>query len=101
GRDLHRVGARAEPLRGTPGYPFSRQRERGLSVGIPSVGFIYVISNQVNDKVYVGQTRRGVEERWQQHCSQTRCGSASPLHRAMNKYGLSAFTIETVWEGPA
>ena len=30
-------------------------------------GYIYKITNRVNNKVYIGQTRRTIEIRWKQH----------------------------------
>ena len=39
-------------------------------------GYIYKIVNDVNDKIYIGQTRRTVEERWNYHiyCQTAHCG---------------------------
>lgn len=31
------------------------------------IGYIYKITNKVNNKVYIGQTRYTVEFRWRQH----------------------------------
>jgi group I intron endonuclease len=64
------------------------------------MGFIYKITNQVNGKVYVGKTEFSVEVRWKQHIAdsvKTRCKDR-PLYRAMNKYGLSSFSIEVLEE---
>ena len=30
-------------------------------------GFVYIIRNTVNDKVYIGQTTQSIEERFKQH----------------------------------
>lgn len=30
-------------------------------------GYIYIIKNKINEKVYIGQTLRSVEERFKQH----------------------------------
>lgn len=53
---------------------------------------IYKIVNDINDKVYVGQTWQPLQERFWQHCkpSQSACRK---LHRAISKYGSSHFTI--------
>lgn len=58
-------------------------------------GFIYKIINDVNDKVYIGQTITTIKERWHGHMSaclsETRCKSA--LYNAMRKYGRENFHI--------
>lgn len=32
-------------------------------------GYIYLVTNQVTGKEYIGQTTRTLEERWKQHVS--------------------------------
>lgn len=55
-------------------------------------GFIYKIYNDVNDKVYIGQTKRTVEERWKGHIYDTKNNNDNMvIHKAMNKYGLDKF----------
>lgn len=53
-------------------------------------GIIYVITNNINNKVYVGQTWRPLNERFSQH---KRDGKCLKLHRAFNKYGKEKFDI--------
>lgn len=63
------------------------------------MGFIYKITNSINGKIYIGQTRRTIDERWQQHKSCASCknlGYKSKLYDAMRKYGVAAFKIEEV-----
>ena len=31
-------------------------------------GIIYIITNSINDKVYIGQTIQTLKSRWQEHC---------------------------------
>lgn len=31
------------------------------------MGYIYKITNQINQKVYIGLTSRSIEQRWQEH----------------------------------
>lgn len=63
-------------------------------------GFIYKITNNVNGKVYIGQTRQEVKERFYRHCS--RVGSTFELnmaiHKAIRKYGKQNFTLEVIEE---
>ncbi len=55
-------------------------------------GYIYKIINDVNDKVYIGQTRRTVEERWICHIYDTRNKNDNMIiHKSMNKYGVDKF----------
>lgn len=52
---------------------------------------IYQIKNLVNNKIYVGQTIRDLNERFRKHCTQNRC---KKIYRAIKKYGEKNFTIE-------
>ena len=65
-----------------------------------NMGFIYKITNNVNGKVYIGKTLNTVESRWKEHChdKDRRNMENRPLYRAMNKYGLEHFSVETVEE---
>ena len=61
-------------------------------------GYIYKITNDVNDKVYIGKTVTSLKQRFAEHCSDSknRLTENRPLHRAMNKYGINKFHIELV-----
>lgn len=82
---------------------------------IPETGFIYVIFNCINDKVYVGQTRRTPYIRWGNHVYSGRKVTEynnrkndpnykppkninnllnSPLYSAMAKYGVNNFFMQ-------
>ena len=51
-------------------------------------GYIYKIINDINDKIYIGQTKRDLETRFYQHLSKTRHKEDhSILHKAIEKYG--------------
>lgn len=54
---------------------------------------IYLITNQINEKRYVGQTVKGLKRRFLQHINDARSGSGIYLHRAIRKYGEDRFTI--------
>ena len=54
---------------------------------------IYKITNKVNGKVYIGQTRQTLKQRWSQHCCQDACPF---LHNAIVKYGRDQFTVEQI-----
>lgn len=64
-------------------------------------GFIYKITNKVNDKVYIGQTRYTVESRWRQHLKNFNIEHRQqPLYCAFAKHGIENFNIEVVEEVP-
>lgn len=58
-------------------------------------GFIYIIRNTVNSKVYIGQTKVSVQTRWQEHLRHAKYGDQI-INRAMRKYGIDKFYIETL-----
>lgn len=66
------------------------------------MGYVYKITNNINNKLYVGITsRKRVNDRWSQH----RCmgkteyeGDNSLLHKAMRKYGVDCFSFEVIEE---
>lgn len=63
------------------------------------MGYIYKISNTVNNRVYIGQTVFSTEERWKQHISasfDTGFRGDNLLYRAMRKHGRDKFYIETI-----
>jgi len=55
---------------------------------------IYKITNTVNDRVYVGQTRENETQRWKKHLSAAKRGFNTTICKAIRKYGKEAFTIE-------
>lgn len=55
---------------------------------------LYLITNLVNGKVYIGQTSKSAEERWKMHCWTT--NKSDYFHYAIAKYGKEAFSIETI-----
>ena len=62
-------------------------------------GFIYKITNRVNGKVYIGQTRFTVEHRFKQHVKNYNVEHRiQPLYMAFAKYGIDNFEVETIEE---
>jgi group I intron endonuclease len=62
--------------------------------------FVYKITNLINKKIYIGKTN-DVPGRWLKHLSIARNetpGDYSYIHRAINKYGVDSFIIETIDE---
>lgn len=64
------------------------------------MAFIYKITNDVNGKIYIGKTLHNVDKRWKEHINDSKREHTEnrPLYRAMNKYGIDNFHIETIEE---
>lgn len=60
------------------------------------MGFIYIIRNTVNTKVYIGQTKKSVQHRFRQHIYSANKGSHYVLYKAMRKYGTDNFYAQTL-----
>lgn len=62
------------------------------------MAYIYKITNTINQKVYIGKTNFSIEQRWKEHCreSKRKKNINRPLYQAINKYGISSFTIEEI-----
>ena len=60
-------------------------------------GYIYKVTNKINEKIYIGQTRQTINRRWSQHITNSKLEqSHSILDQAIKKYGSDNFTIECV-----
>ena len=60
-------------------------------------GYIYLITNSVNGKQYVGQTMRTIRQRYSDHIRKSRYNKDNQyLYTAMNKYGIDNFSIEKI-----
>ena len=55
---------------------------------------VYLITNSVNGKQYVGQTVKSVEKRWKQHLRDVKRGTLPHLYSAMKKYGIDKFFVQ-------
>ena len=64
------------------------------------MGYIYKITNKLNNKVYIGQTSSSIEERWSSHIRDAKKidKEKRPLYNAINKYGPDSFIIEELEE---
>ena len=58
---------------------------------------IYKITNQINQKSYIGKSKN-IEERWKQHLrpSSWQNEPNKPLYRAFKKYGIDNFTFSVI-----
>lgn len=64
---------------------------------------IYVVTNTVNGKQYVGQTLCGIRDRWRKHWrrAEQNKGDCYAIGAAIRKYGKESFTIEVIREFPS
>ena len=62
--------------------------------------YIYKITNQINQKVYVGKTTKTIKKRWNEHISDSQKENICnrPLYKAFHKYGIENFKIEMLEE---
>lgn len=60
---------------------------------------IYIITNNINNKRYVGKAKRKIKYRWKDHCKNAiYLNLDTYLYRAIRKYGIDNFTIELLDE---
>ena len=64
------------------------------------MAYIYKISNNINNKIYIGKTNLTIEKRFKEHCSDAfkDRNEKRPLYAAMRKYGIENFSIEKIEE---
>lgn len=55
---------------------------------------IYKIVNNINGKIYIGQTKNALSQRIAAHIRDNK----TPVQKAINKYGLESFTISVIDE---
>ena len=61
-------------------------------------GYIYIIRNKINNKVYIGQTTQTINIRFTNHKMASRTGEDTKFYRAMRKYGEENFYPEQLEE---
>jgi GIY-YIG catalytic domain len=59
-------------------------------------GYVYLVTNLVNGKKYVGCTKGPVECRWEQHLKDSKSGKPMAIHNAIRKYGAFNFSLEVL-----
>ena len=66
------------------------------------MGHIYKITNTLNNKIYIGQTVKTVDKRFQQHKNNSNKDYFSQivLYKAFKKYGIENFICEEIEEIP-
>lgn len=59
---------------------------------------IYKITNLVNFKVYIGKTKRTIEERFEEHILEVKYGINRTFHNSIRKHGKKNFKIEKIFK---
>ena len=59
------------------------------------MAIIYKVTNDINNKIYIGKTIQTIEERWWQHTT-SHINDNTKFHRAILKYGKEHFHIEII-----
>ena len=64
------------------------------------MAYVYKITNDVNDKIYVGKTMFSLQKRFAEHVADSKRdrNENRPLYRAMQKYGADHFHISLIEE---
>ena len=64
------------------------------------MAYIYQITNDINQKIYIGKTEFSIEKRFKEHCRDAfkRRNEKRPLYAAMRKYGIEHFRVELIEE---
>lgn len=62
------------------------------------MGKIYKVTNNINKKIYIGQTIQDENIRWNHHIREALNGSDTKFHRALRKYGKDGFMWEVIEE---
>lgn len=60
------------------------------------MGHIYLITNNIDGKTYIGKTKKSIEERFRKHMYDSRYNKTSYLHKAIKKYGIENFSIKSI-----
>lgn len=57
---------------------------------------IYVVTNKINGKQYVGQTIKTLHERWMLHLWCAKNNYRWPIYAAIRKYGIQSFELQVI-----
>jgi group I intron endonuclease len=59
---------------------------------------VYLITNLINGKQYVGQTVKSIDKRWKQHLRDVKRRTLPHLYKAIGKYDAENFSIQELHE---
>lgn len=72
-----------------------------MQSSLPTIvyGYIYKITNTINNKSYIGQTTRIPDERFKAY-KYIRCNDQPKIYRALKKYGVESFNYSVITTAP-
>jgi group I intron endonuclease len=75
--------------------PASTSYRRFLFFGGIKMAYVYILTNILNEKQYIGKTTKSVDVRLSQHLSDAKHQNSNiHFHKAIRKYGIENFHIE-------
>lgn len=78
-------------------HKFDKKDKRNFNLYNTHKGIIYMIKNDINDKLYIGQTSGTIEERYINHLTCARdIKNKKPLYEDMRSIGIEHFRIEKI-----
>lgn len=89
---------KAENVKGDFTGVILNMKEKEPETPIIPIGRIYLITNLINDKKYVGVTTKTLNRRFHQHLRQSEKPIKLVIHQAIKKYGKTHFKIELIEE---
>ena len=57
---------------------------------------VYKITNLINNKIYIGVTKKDIAIRFKEHVAKSKTSSRNSLHNAILKYGEESFSISLI-----
>jgi hypothetical protein len=63
------------------------------------IGTLYIVTNDINNKIYIGKTYQSLEDRWKRHVYDSKRidrRTSGKFHVAINKYGAEHFKIQKI-----
>lgn len=60
---------------------------------------VYKITNNINEKIYIGSTKESLEQRFKNHNRHAKTIRKHKIHKAMYELGFENFKIELLYEG--
>lgn len=64
------------------------------------MSYIYKISNDLNNFVYIGQTKGSIQARFKEHCYDSKRDCQNKFHKAIKDLGVEHFKVELIEECP-
>ena len=61
-------------------------------------GYIYKITCLITNKVYIGQTVKPIQKRWEAHIREALNGDNKRFHKAIREYGFDKFRVEELYK---